>query len=330
MSDAPVPGAVPSADAKKPRSALRWLLIGCAAPVLLGGLCIGGLFAYVFQSLRSSDACNEAMAKARSHPDLIAALGQPVEKGWLVTGVIQRGADVDRVAKLSIPVSGPRGEGTLTVEGIKSGPFWYFPKLELSVASGKTFDLRKHPEPAGGVGRLSSDSFGDPHSGWSTRESEIGGSAYEDGRLVLRASPGTLVASTNPGGFENGTLRIDVSRAASAQAWIGIIVREQPSRLGCGFFFDGRRFVGAKGSGRMLPPFMLPGAQELPSDLQEETEYRIEVMAAGPELRFSINGRELWKEDNALQTKGIVSLALSVPPGAASAQVAFDDLVVLP
>ena len=60
------------------------------------------------------------MARARANPEVVAALGEPIESGLLISGSINvegSGGNVD----VSIPISGPKGSGTLYVVGTRIG-----------------------------------------------------------------------------------------------------------------------------------------------------------------------------------------------------------------
>ncbi len=113
-----------------------WLGCGVVAAVFL---CIGlvvaattGIFALAFGSIKSSDVYQQAMSEVTTNPQALNALGQPIEAGWLVSGDVSiNGASGD--ASLSIPVSGPKGKGTLYAEATKSAGTWQFGLLQLRV-----------------------------------------------------------------------------------------------------------------------------------------------------------------------------------------------------
>ena len=71
----------------------KWALpVGCLLPLVL---CGGGILVFVFVvygavtgAIRSSDAYQEGMSRARSNPEVVAALGEPIESGWLISGNI--------------------------------------------------------------------------------------------------------------------------------------------------------------------------------------------------------------------------------------------------
>ena len=115
----------------------KWALpVGCLLPILL---CGGGFLVFFFViygavtgAIKNSDAYQEGMARARANPEVVAALGEPIESGWLISGSINvegSGGNVD----VSIPISGPKGSGTLYVVGTRSAGRWQYSRMEVEV-----------------------------------------------------------------------------------------------------------------------------------------------------------------------------------------------------
>lgn len=91
---------------------------------------LGGFFWF-----SRSEAAKAAIAAAKSSPALAERLGKPVEAGWLVSGNI--GIDKDSGhAELTIPISGPKGSGTLYTEQTKQAGVWHFKVLQFRDANG--------------------------------------------------------------------------------------------------------------------------------------------------------------------------------------------------
>jgi hypothetical protein len=111
----------------------KWCLpVGCAALVLLFAGAIAGLFALVAGSLRSSWAHAEGLRLARHHPDVVAALGEPIDTGWLVSGSI-RVTGPSGEADLAIPVQGPKGKATLYVIAHRRAGQWSLELAEVAL-----------------------------------------------------------------------------------------------------------------------------------------------------------------------------------------------------
>jgi hypothetical protein len=78
----------------------------------------GSVFLIVFSALKSTDVYKDALVRTKTHPAVIEALGSPIPEGFLVSG----NTNVDGAsgeANLSIPISGPKGKGTIYVAAEK-------------------------------------------------------------------------------------------------------------------------------------------------------------------------------------------------------------------
>src|SRR5438034_3360727 len=93
----------------------KWFVpLGCFSIAVLFVVFVGSVVLIVFSAVKSSDVYKDALARAKTHPAVIEALGSPVTEGFLVSGNTNvNGASGE--ANLSIPVSGPKGKGTIYV-----------------------------------------------------------------------------------------------------------------------------------------------------------------------------------------------------------------------
>ncbi len=109
---------------------------------------VGSIALIVFSAMRSSDVYKDALARAKTHPAVIEALGSPVTEGFLVSGNTNvNGASGE--ANLSIPVSGPKGKGTIYVAATKSLGQWNYSGLALEIEpTHQRIDLLQRPAPA--------------------------------------------------------------------------------------------------------------------------------------------------------------------------------------
>lgn len=129
----------------------KWAVpCGCTGLVLAGALFVGVVLVGAMSLLRSSDAFEEALALARGNQEVVTRLGEPIEPGWLVSGSIETSGPSGEAA-LSIPLSGPRGGGTLVVEAEKRRGAWVFHAADVLV-DGETgsIDLLADREPPDG------------------------------------------------------------------------------------------------------------------------------------------------------------------------------------
>ncbi len=111
----------------------KWVIpLGCFG-VLAGFLAFVALIvALAFGVLREAAPCQEALEKTRASRSAVQALGEPIEMGWFVIGTVDaRGPG--GVAKVSIPVHGPKGRGRLYVEATRRTGGWEFQTLTLEV-----------------------------------------------------------------------------------------------------------------------------------------------------------------------------------------------------
>ena len=100
----------------------------------------------LFGAMRSSDVYTTAMQRARDNPQVVAALGAPIEPAWYLTGNLETSGTSGK-ADLKIPISGPKGEGQLSIAAVKSAGQWKYSTLIVDVDGQRTpIDLQ--PEPA--------------------------------------------------------------------------------------------------------------------------------------------------------------------------------------
>jgi hypothetical protein len=123
----------------------KWAVPVFAVAVV--ALFITALFALVISAFRSSYVYQEALTRARAHPAVVERLGTPIEPGRFVSGSINvSGASGD--ADLSIPVSGPKGKGTLYARAEKRAGEWRFSILAFVSEDGQLrIDLLKEHVP---------------------------------------------------------------------------------------------------------------------------------------------------------------------------------------
>lgn len=116
------------------------VIIVVLAGVAFVGLFVG-IFFFVMRMMTSNGAYQGALEKARKNPEVVALVGEPVEPGTFITGNINTSNDSGR-ADLSIPISGPKGSGTLRVIAEMQLGVWKFKHLEF-VSGTATVHLAK-------------------------------------------------------------------------------------------------------------------------------------------------------------------------------------------
>lgn len=93
---------------------------------------IGAILVIVFGAMKSTDVYKEALARAKANPAVIEALGSPITEGFLVSGNTNVN-DASGESNLAIPISGPRGKGTIYVSANKSLGQWNYSGLVVEV-----------------------------------------------------------------------------------------------------------------------------------------------------------------------------------------------------
>ncbi len=113
-------------------------------PILLLTLFVGGIFAFVFGIMKSSEPYKHGVEVVSHDPQALQALGSPVETGSLVSGNVNE-SNGSGDANLSIPVHGSTHAGKLYVIATKSGGGWEYQKLQLWVdGQSEGIDLLHH------------------------------------------------------------------------------------------------------------------------------------------------------------------------------------------
>ena len=123
----------------------KWLVpIGCLGTLAAFTALGVGLVALVLGAIRSSWACTEGVDLAVQNPEVIRELGEPIATGWLVSGSI-RTSGPSGEADLAVPLSGPRGKGTLYVLAHKRVGQWTFVRAEVEIEGRqKRINLLEH------------------------------------------------------------------------------------------------------------------------------------------------------------------------------------------
>ena len=129
--------AAPTTDAGRPKAlggtnVPLMIGLGCFALLVMGCLFILGVFAITSVTLRSSDAYQLALAAAQRDPSVATELGTPIHAGWVTTGRIHVAGSTGE-ANLDIPISGPRGTGTVGVHAKKLAGKWSFDRLQVHI-----------------------------------------------------------------------------------------------------------------------------------------------------------------------------------------------------
>ena len=115
----------------------KWFVpTGCLSLITLAVAFVAILLVVIFGAMRSTDVYQGAVARAKSNPAVIEALGSPIKEGLFLSGSTNvNGASGQ--ADLAIPISGPKGKGTIYVVATKSAGEWSYSKLVVEIAKTK-------------------------------------------------------------------------------------------------------------------------------------------------------------------------------------------------
>ena len=124
----------------------KWLLL-----VTFLGMVVfaGGIFALIMGGMRSSDVAQAVVARAQANPAVVQRLGAGIDEGWMMSGSINVAAGGSGDADLAVPISGPKGSGTVYVTARKVAGAWDYSQMIAAIeGSGEKIDLLAASAPA--------------------------------------------------------------------------------------------------------------------------------------------------------------------------------------
>jgi len=100
-------------------------------------------------SMMGSDVYRDAMVRANAHPELVGALGEPIEAGFMPMGSISKSSEKGGSgrADLVIFLSGPRGSGQLVAAAERRLGTWTWESLIYVPDNGDVDDAVWVAEP---------------------------------------------------------------------------------------------------------------------------------------------------------------------------------------
>jgi Cytochrome oxidase complex assembly protein 1 len=127
----------------------KWFVpLGCFTVVLLLFVFAGSIVVIAFSATKSTDVYKEALARAKTDPAVMDALGSPIKDGVLVSGNSSVNG-VSGESNLAIPISGPKGKGTIYVSAIKSLGRWNYSGLVVEIGqTHERIDLLQRSTPS--------------------------------------------------------------------------------------------------------------------------------------------------------------------------------------
>ncbi|MGE3912222.1 MAG: cytochrome c oxidase assembly factor Coa1 family protein [Chloroflexota bacterium] len=115
----------------------KWVVpVGCLGPlaIFVGVLAFSGYLLYsgFTDAVRSTEPYQDALARAQAHPEVRAALGEPIEAGFWITSDLKASGSTGDV-NLAIPISGPKRSGTVHLISTKAAGTWHTSTMEVEI-----------------------------------------------------------------------------------------------------------------------------------------------------------------------------------------------------
>ncbi|MBB5032644.1 cytochrome c oxidase assembly factor Coa1 family protein [Prosthecobacter vanneervenii] len=142
---APPPALTPAGKA----SGGKWVLLGCGGClglILVSVVISFGVYFLAMGFIQKSDVYTEALKRVENSSEVRKELGTPMAPGWSFSGSANYNNGVGN-ADFTLPVRGPKAEGTLRVKAHKASKAaaWEYSTLEVELPDGKKLDLRTGP-----------------------------------------------------------------------------------------------------------------------------------------------------------------------------------------
>jgi hypothetical protein len=118
---------------------------------VLGAGLMAGFVSLAMYAIVGSNVAQGAISRARASQAVVQSLGLPIKEAWFVTGSIEENPRSGS-ADLALPISGPRGRGTLYVTARKVAGAWQYGLLEVDIkGSGEKIILLNADPPSGAI-----------------------------------------------------------------------------------------------------------------------------------------------------------------------------------
>jgi hypothetical protein len=130
----------PPPPIKEGRGVLFWVAMGCGGCLTGLVIFVVAVYAIVVGAMKHSAPVEETLRRAKADPRVVAALGEPIETGFLFTGKLNVN-DRDGGADIRYPIVGPKGKATVTVVAMKNNDKWEYQEIIVAPQNGPPIDL---------------------------------------------------------------------------------------------------------------------------------------------------------------------------------------------
>ncbi len=115
----------------------KWFVpVFCLLAVVVLGAAVAVTMSAAIRALKSGELYQKAITTARLNTELSEALGQPLKEGFFAGGSFNYTSTSGR-AEITIPVSGPQGNGTITMTAQRTTGPWVISSLVAEVDTTK-------------------------------------------------------------------------------------------------------------------------------------------------------------------------------------------------
>ncbi|MFT6796981.1 MAG: hypothetical protein ACJART_002129 [Maribacter sp.] len=113
---------------------------GCVSLIVVFIIFIGSIFYGVTTVLEESQPYEYALEKINQDEEITNSLGSPIEKDGMIQGSYNNN-NGNKTADIKIPISGPKGSGTLFVEATGENGDWTYNVIRVEIKDNEHIDL---------------------------------------------------------------------------------------------------------------------------------------------------------------------------------------------
>lgn len=113
---------------------------GCLSLIIVFILVIASFFYGVTAALEESQPYEYALETINQDKEITNALGTPIVKDGMILGSYKN-TNGNKTADIKIPVSGPKGSGTLFVKATGKDDYWTYNEIRVEIKDDEFIDL---------------------------------------------------------------------------------------------------------------------------------------------------------------------------------------------
>ncbi len=120
----------------------KWFLpvSGCLGMIFIMVFFVGSLFYGITTMFEGADPYEHAIEKINRDDEIIGLLGSPIVKDGMINGSLNW-HNGDGKADMTIPISGPKGNGTLYINASSSGDNWTYHEIRVVVKDNEEIEI---------------------------------------------------------------------------------------------------------------------------------------------------------------------------------------------